>query len=125
MTTLTVGTKVAFAVDADGEVIHGRISELNVQEIYGVDVARLDEPVHIVRTENGVWAIHPSWILEQKKPKIYEVWYDVCVHVEADDEDEAMDLANTFVGSSSAPEGKLWTYEVQVDGIKQFEWIQV
>ena len=125
MPTLTKGAKVSFAVDGDGEIIHGRILHMDVQQIDGVATATMDEPVHIVSTDNGIWAIHPSWIVKQDNPKIYEVWFDVCVHVEADDEDEALNLANSFIGSSSAPEGKLWTYEVQTDGIAVFNGIRI
>ena len=125
MSTLTPGAKVSFAVDGNGEILQGRILQLNVPKIDGISTATMEEPVHIISADNGIWAIHPSWIVEHTEPKIYEVWFDVCVHVEADNEDEALNLANSFVGSSSAPEGKLWTYEVQTDGIAVFNGIRI
>lgn len=59
------GDTVIFQVDGEGETLSGIVSAVDVSDIEGVPCLAFDEPTHLVRTtDEGTWAIHPSWVLE-------------------------------------------------------------
>lgn len=61
---LAVNDWVTFRVNGDGERLTGRVIGLNLPEVDSQDTCDWDEPVHsVVVPNNGVWAIHPSWIV--------------------------------------------------------------
>lgn len=69
---LAVGDLVTFRVDGDGEILTGRLLELNLPEVDGISTATWDEPVHEVWTrDRGSWAIHPSWIVSVETSRQY------------------------------------------------------
>jgi hypothetical protein len=60
---LDIGQEVTFRVPPRGEDIRGFVVAMDLTEIDGIDTSELDEPVHTVSSDGGLWAIHPSWVI--------------------------------------------------------------
>lgn len=61
---VAIGDQVEFIVNADGQEMFGTVVAVNVPTVNGVSTDGWVEPVHIVQETNaGLWAIHPSWIV--------------------------------------------------------------
>ena len=54
---------MTFRVPPRGEDIRGFVVAMDLTEIDGIDTSELDEPVHTVSSDGGLWAIHPSWVI--------------------------------------------------------------
>lgn len=60
----TVGDIVTFSAGGDGELLTGKVLEIDLDFVDGVSTAEFDEPVHRVAVDDGgEWAIHPSWVV--------------------------------------------------------------
>ncbi len=64
---VALGDWVTFLVDGDGEQLHGRVTAVHLETVHGMNTAEWAEPVHHVSIPSGgLWAIHPSWIIETR-----------------------------------------------------------
>lgn len=60
---IAVGDWVTFLVDGDGERLTGRVIVTNATNEYTTGIAGSEPVHHVAIPNNGVWAIHPSWIV--------------------------------------------------------------